>query len=161
MQIILTPNDIIQRCLWDRYQKYCIFRLSNAEIIKIIEENKPISMSEEDAYAIGLLKVIETDNLIHRFNESILDMLQIKSNVIDDDLYINKNVAMKDVLNFMKKFPEQYNAPFNYKQALVELIDYINTYEEKLSKLELTTVNIRERQFTYFKSKDVKKALTL
>lgn len=161
MQIILTPSDIIQRCVWDKYVNYCIFKLSKEDITKIIIDNKPISMSEEDAYAIGLLKIIETDNLVHRFNETILDMLQIKSNVIDDELYINKTATLKEVTNYMKKFPEHYKAPFNYKQSMIELVNYIKIFEDKISNIEIVNVKIRERQFTYFRSKDVKKCLVL
>lgn len=161
MQIIITPHDIIQRCIWDRYKKFCLYNNTEDEIEKIVNENKPISLSEEDAYAIGLLKIIETDNLVHRFNENILDSLQIKSNVIKDELYINKNTILKDVTNYLNKFPDYYKAPFNYKQSLDELKIYIKNIEDKLGSLETTNVKQRDRIFVYFKSKDIKKSLTL
>jgi len=161
MQIIITPNDIIQRCLWDKYKKFCLYNNDEEEIKKIVEDNKPISLSEEDAFAIGLLKVIETDNLIHRFNENVLDSLQIKSNVIKDELYINKNTILKDVTTYMNKFPEYYKAPFNYRQGIDDLIIYIKNIEKKLNNIETTNVKQREKIFIYFKSKDIKKCLTL
>ena len=67
MQIIISPNDIIQRCLWDKYKKFCLHEKDEKEIEKIIESNKPVSLNENDAYVIGLLKVIETDNLRRDF----------------------------------------------------------------------------------------------
>ena len=161
MQIIITPNDIIQRCLWDKYKKFCLYNNDEEEIKKIVEDNKPISLSEEDAFAIGLLKVIETDNLIHRFNENVLDSLQIKINRIKDEQFINKNTILKDVTTYMNKFPEYYKAPFNYRQGIDDLIIYIKNIEKKLNNIETTNVKQREKIFIYFKSKDIKKCLTL
>ena len=161
MQIIITPNDIIQRCLWDKYKKYVLHDLKEEDIQKLVEDNKPISLSENDAYAIGLLKIIETDNLVHRFNENILDALQIKSNIIKDELYINKNVILKEISTYMEKFPKYYKAPFNYKESLIELEKYTNIIQEAVSDLEITNVKNREKIFLYYMSKDVRKCLKL
>jgi hypothetical protein len=57
MQIIVTPNDIIQRCLWDKYKRFCLHDNNEEEIKNIVEANKPVSLSENDAYVIGLLKI--------------------------------------------------------------------------------------------------------
>lgn len=161
MQIIITPNDIIQRCLWDKYKKFCLYKNTEDEIKKLVEDNKPVSLSEEDSYAIGLLKVIETDNLIHRFNENILESLQIKSNIIKDELYINKNTILKEITTYLNKFPDYYKSPFNYKQAIDDLEIYIENMLLKIEKLETTNVKQREKIFIYFKSKDIKKCLKL
>lgn len=161
MQIIITPNDIIQRCLWDKYKKYVLYDIKEAEVQKLVDENKPISLSEEDAYAIGLLKIIETDNLVHRFNENILDTLQIKSNIIKDELYINKTVITKEITSYMDKFPEYYKAPFNYKESLIELEKYIEKIQDSVLDLEITNVKNREKIFLYYMSKDIRKCLKL
>lgn len=161
MQIIITPNDIIQRCLWDKYKKFCLGDKSEDDIKIIVDENNPMTISEDDAYAIGLLKIIETDNLIHRFNENILDILQIKSNVIKDELYINKNVINRDIGNYLEKFPEYYKPPFNYIQSLSELKKYIKEIEEKLENIEIINVKNRDKIFMYYKSRDIRKCLKL
>ena len=161
MQIILTPNDIIQRCLWDKYKRYILYEKSEEEVKKIVEENKPFSISEEDAYAIGLLKVIETDNLIHRFNENILDTLQIKSNIIKDELYINKTTLTREVSTYMLKFPEYYKSPFNYKQAIDDLKHYIQKVEKNISEIEIINVKNKDKMFDYYRSKDVRKCLNM
>ena len=67
MTINIYPEDIVKRCLWDTYVYYVIGG-SDKEAEKILKENKEIAMSEQDALVIGLLKVIETDNLIFKFN---------------------------------------------------------------------------------------------
>lgn len=161
MQIIITPNDIIQRCLWDKYKKFCLGDKSDDDIKIIVNENNPMTISEDDAYAIGLLKIIETDNLIHRFNENVLDILQIKSNVIKDELYINKNVINRDIGNYLEKFPEYYKPPFNYIQSLSDLKKYIKEIEEKLENLEIINVKNRDKIFMYYKSRDIRKCLKL
>lgn len=161
MQIIVTPNDIIQRCLWDKYKRFIIYEKTEEDIKKVVDENKPFSLSEEDAYAIGLLRIIETDNLVHRFNENILDILQIKSNIIKDELYINRTTIIREISTYMLKFPDYYKAPFNYKQSIEELKIYIGEVEKKIAELEIINVKNKDKMFAYFRSKDIRKCLNL
>lgn len=161
MQIIVTPSDVIQRCLWDKYKRFCLHDKCEDDIKKMIDDNKPFHLNEEDAYAIGLLKIIETDNLVHRFNENILDSLQIKSNIIKDELYINKTTINKEISTYLEKFPDYYKAPFNYKQSILELKNYIQIIEEKMNNLEIVNVKQKEKIYVYYKSKDVRKCLSI
>lgn len=160
MQIIISPNDIIQRCLWDKYKKFCLHEKDEKEIEKIIDSNKPVSLNENDAYVIGLLKVIETDNFVHRFNEDILDYLQIKSSIINDELFINKSSIVKFIFNYLDKFPSYYKPTFNYKNGIDDLVKYINRIKENIEKLETTTIKNKDKLFTYYVSREVKKLLT-
>ena len=73
MKILITPEDIVKRCLWDNYVYYILD--SNKEAEKILLENKEIELTEKDAFVIGLLKVMETENLIHRFNMNVSEFL--------------------------------------------------------------------------------------
>ena len=161
MQIIVTPNDIIQRCLWDKYKKFCLYEKDEKEIEKIVENNKPISLSENDAYVIGLLKVIDTDNFIHRFNEDIIDYLQIKSSIVNDDLYINKASISKFVNTYLDKFPEYYKPNMNYKKGIDGLVDYITDIKLIMDDLESIPIKNKDKIFYYYMSKDIKKLLTL
>jgi hypothetical protein len=159
MQIIVTPNDIIQRCLWDKYKRFCLHGKTEDEVQKIVEANKPISLSEDDAYVIGLLKIIETDNLVHRFNEDVLDFLQIKSSIIKDDLYISKYAVNKFVSSYYDKFPDYYKPNMSYMKGLDDLRNYIKVIEDRIDDLETTTIKNRDKLFTYYMSKDIKKVL--
>lgn len=159
MQIIVTPNDIIQRCLWDKYKRFCLHDKNEDEIKNIVEANKPISLNENDAYVIGLLKIIETDNLVHRFNDDVFDFLQIKSSIIKDDLYISKYAINKFVSSYYDKFPSYYNPNPNYKKGLSELKEYLKIIEKRIDNLETTTIKNRDKLFTYYVAKDIKKVL--
>jgi len=159
MQIIVTPNDIIQRCLWDKYKRFCLHDNNEEEIKNIVDANKPVSLSENDAYVIGLLKIIETDNLVHRFNDDVFDFLQIKSSIIKDDLYISKYAINKFVSSYYDKFPSYYNPNASYSKGLVDLRAYIKVIEDRINKLETITIKNRDKLFTYFMAKDIKKVL--
>ena len=69
MKISVTPEDLVRRCLWDHYVYYIVG--SDKEAEKILKENVEFEVSEREALVIGLLKVIETDNLIHKYNTYI------------------------------------------------------------------------------------------
>ena len=161
MQIILTPNDIIQRCLWDKYKMFCLGTKTEEEIKEYVIKNDPIPISENDAYAIGLLKIIETNNLVHRFNENILDVLQIKSNIIKDELYISKSILTKEINQYYDRFPDYYNPPFNYKQSLVELKRYIEEIKNKIDNIDIVNVKQKEKIYVYYKSRDIRKCLVM
>lgn len=161
MQIIVTPNDIIQRCLWDKYKKFCLHDKEEKEVEKIVENNKPISLSENDAYVIGLLKVIDTDNYVHRFNEDIIDYLQIKSSIVNDDLYINKSSITKFVNTYLDKFPIYYKPSMSYKNGIDELVEYVTNIKGNIDGLETITIKNKDKLLSYYMSKDVKKLLTL
>lgn len=161
MQIIVTPNDIIQRCLWDKYKRFCLYEKDEKEIEKMVENNKPISLSENDAYVIGLLKVIDTDNFVHRFNEDIIDYLQIKSSIVNDDLYINKASISKFINIYLDKFPDYYKPNMNYKKGIDDLVDYVTDIKINMDKLEAIPIKNKDKVLYYYMSKDIKKLLTL
>jgi len=159
MQIIVTPNDVIQRCLWDKYKRFCLHDKNEDEIRNVVEANKPVSLNENDAFVIGLLKIIETDNLVHRFNEDVFEFLQIKSSIIKDDLYISKYAINKFVSSYYDKFPDYYEPNINYKTGLDDLRDYIKVIEDRIDNLETITIKNRDKLFAYYMAKDIKKVL--
>jgi hypothetical protein len=87
MKILISPEDIIKRGCWDSYVYYIVGSDKDAQ--EILKENKEFEISERDALIIGLLKVLETENLIHRFNNYIYELLVNKSSK-HEDLLIRK-----------------------------------------------------------------------
>ena len=88
MKILIYPEDIVKRCLWDSYTYYVVGSEKEAE--KILKENKEFELSERDAIVIGLLKVMETDNLIHRFNDYLTHFLTVRSLKDKEGIFIKK-----------------------------------------------------------------------
>jgi hypothetical protein len=161
MIITIKPEDIIKRCLWTDYRRFALKNLTEEEINEIIEKNEPTVISEDVAYVIGLLKCIETDNLIHRFNQYLLEDLQIKSNLYEDSLYINKNVINKDVLSFKYRFPEAYKTDKNYLLAIKDVVEYIDILKERMDTLTIKYIVNNEKTYECLNSNEIKKLLTL
>jgi len=103
MKIMITPHDIIERALWDDYQYYVLGNDANVE--KIIKENKEFEISEKDALVIGLTRCIETDNLVHRCNQFIEHLVAVRSTKYKDNFYLKKKILIDSLTKFDKKFP--------------------------------------------------------
>jgi hypothetical protein len=157
MQIKIYPDDLVKRCIWDSYVYYVIG--SEKEAQKILEENNEIELSERDALIIGLLKIIETDNLIHKFNTYIIEILANKSTSNDGKLYIRKKVLDTSIDKFMDKFPEYWNAPKSWSIVISKLKEYIDSIESDIKKLELYRVEDKNIVIDFYSSNSVKKLL--
>lgn len=160
MQILITPEDIIRRCLWLEYRRFCLeksARLSEDEIKKIIQENKPVALKEDDAYVIGLLKIVETPNLVHRLKEHMDDVLKIRSNIFNNKLFIIKSVALKEISTFVARFPESFKAPFEYKKGIEDLKVFSEKIYAEVDKLPTQQYPNGDKVYTYISSNDVKK----
>lgn len=160
MIITVTPEDIIKRCLWSDYKRFVLKKQTEEEIKQIIDENKPIVLSENDAYVIGLLKVIETDNLIHRFVVHMKDVINIKSNIFDKNVYLSVRIVENELDNFKKRFPEYWEANSVYEKSIFELGEFINNLKELVEELEVFEFKIKDRKVKYYQSKDIKKILS-
>lgn len=161
MIITLTPDDIIKRCLWSAYKKFSLIRegLSESDIEEVVKENKPISLSEEDAYVIGLLRVIETDNLVHRFDSHMIDILKIKSTIFNNEVYISVRLIEAEIDGFRKRFPSYWKPATNYVTAMSDLNDYLKKIEDVLPSLTIYEFKVKDKIVKYFLSKDVKKLI--
>lgn len=156
MIITIQPSDLIKRCLWNEYKVFCLVNKTEDEINEIIQEDKPFIMSEEDAYVVGLLKVVETDNLIHRFKVYIEDLLKVRSNLFDNKLYINRNIVLNDVKNFKNRFPESFKPGFEYRVAIDDLIEFVDIAYKRIDELEVYTKVLNDKNYVFVTSNDVK-----
>lgn len=140
MQITITPNDIIERCLWTEFRKFCLKDVKNSEIENIVKENKTLVISENDAYVIGLLKIVNTDNLVHRFKQHINELLDIRSIIFENGVYINKTILMRESLLFKDRFPVSYEPDISFRKSLQEMNDFINLTVKEFEKLEVIEI---------------------
>jgi hypothetical protein len=159
MQITLTPEQLIKRCVWDNYVYYVLG--SDKEAEKVLKENKKMDISERDALIIGLLKVIETDNLIHKFNTYIVEILTNKSihSPQKDVLLIRKKTFDTAVDKFLDKFPDYWEPTINWTNALKDLVECINDMKDELEKLEIHKIVDKNVTYEFYNSNNIKKLL--
>lgn len=159
MIITISIDDIIRRCLFSDYKRFVLKDKSEQEIQLLVKENKPIVLTENDGYAIGLLKVIETDNLIHRFTVHMKEMINIKSNIFDKNVYMSVKIVENELESFKKRFPDYWNADTVYEKSISDLITHIVQLQALIKTFEIFEFKIKDKKVRYFQSKDIKKMI--
>jgi hypothetical protein len=158
MTIKIHPEDIIKRCLWDHYVYY-ILGGSDKEAEKILKENAEIEVSEKDALVIGLLKVIETDNLIHKFNGYVMELLTNKSLKEKELLLVRKKAFDAAVDKFVDKFPDYWEPSTSYRNGLTDLVIYVENIKKDVEKLEVHKIVDKNVTYEFYNSNIVRKLL--
>ena len=158
MKILIHPLDIIRMCLWDNYVYYVVGTEKESE--KILKENKEFEISEKDALVIGLLKVIETDNLIHKFNTYIVDFLSNKSVNNNNQVLIRKKTLEIAIDKFLDKFPSYWIPEPNYEKGLKDLKVYVEEFKIKVEKIEIQKITDQFGTYEFLNSNNIKKLLT-
>lgn len=158
MQIKLHPEDLVRRCVWDSYVYYVLGSDKDAE--QLLKENKEFEISERDALVIGLLKVIETSNLIHKFNTYVVEFLTNKSINQGKDVLVRKKGLESAVDKFLDKFPDYWVPNTEYKKSLTELVDYIEIFKSGVEKIDIIKVTDQFGTHEYLNSNNVKKLLS-
>jgi hypothetical protein len=159
MQIKVYPEDLIKRCLWDSYVYYILGSEKEAE--KILKENKEMDITERDALIIGLLKVIETDNLIHKFNTYVIEILTNKSihSPQKDGLLIRKKTFDLAIDKFIDKFPDYWTPSATWTISLKDLVDYIANMKKDVEVLEIHKIVDKNVTYEFYNSNNIKKML--
>lgn len=160
MKIFITPEDIVERCLWDAFSYYIVG--SEKDSREILKENKEFEINERDALVIGLLKIIKTDNLIHKFNDYVNEFLVNKSTREKNMFLVRKNLFDNYIDKFFNKFPSYWMPRNNYVEAYNELVEYVDRFKEKLEKLEkleIKTIDYEEYTNEFYYSNRVRKLL--
>jgi hypothetical protein len=157
MKIQILPEELIKRCLWDSYVYYVLGTEKEGE--RILKENSEIELTEKDALIIGLLKVIETDNLIFKFNTYIVELLTNKSSKVNEYLLIRKKTMDSAVDKFLDKFPDYWTPNSLYIKALKDLVEYIDQFKVEVEKLEIHKVVDKNITYEFYNSATIKKML--
>ena len=157
MKIKILPEELVKRCLWDSYVYYVLGSEKEGE--RILKENNEIDLSEKESLIIGLLKVIETDNLIFKFNTYIVELLTNKSSKVNEYLLIRKKTMDSAVDKFLDKFPDYWTPNSFYIKALKELVEYIDTFKVEVEKLEIHKVVDKNITYEFYNSATIKKML--
>ena len=158
MTIKLHPEDIVRRCLWDHYVYY-ILGGSDKEAERLLKENEQIEISEKDALVIGLLKVIETDNLIHKFNGYVMELLTNKSIKEKEALLIRKKTFDAAVDKFVEKFPDYWEPNSLFRRGLEDLVLYVENIKKDVDCLEISKIVDKNVTYEFYNSNAVRKLL--
>ena len=157
MRILIKPEDIVKRCLWDSFAYYIVGSEKEAE--KLLKENAEFELTERDAIVIGLLKVMETDNLIHRFNDYLTHFLTVRS-IKDKELFlIRKKSVEVSIEKFLDKFPDYWTPSTVYSNSLKDLVDYIDNLKDEIEKLEIIKMTVQNVSYDFYNSNNIKKLL--
>ena len=157
MKIKIYPEDIVRMCLWDHYVYYIIGSEKEAE--KLLKENEEMELSERDALVIGLLKVIETDNLIHKFNTYVMEFLTNKSIKEKEYLLVRKKTFDLALDKFVDKFPDHWEPNSYWSKSLKELVEYVECMKVLIEKLEIHKIVDKNVTYEFYNSNNVKKLL--
>lgn len=157
MTIKIYPEDIVRMCLWDHYVYYIIGSEKEAE--KLLKENEEMELSERDALVIGLLKVIETDNLIHKFNTYVMEFLTNKSIKEKEYLLVRKKTFDLALDKFVDKFPDHWEPNSYWSKSLKELVEYVEGMKILIEKLEIHKIVDKNVTYEFYNSNNVKKLL--
>ena len=157
MTIKIYPEDIVRMCLWDNYVYYIVGSEKEAE--KILKENAEMEIPERDALVIGLLKIIETDNLIHKFNTYIMEFLTNKSIKHNDYTLVRKRTFDLSVDKFVDKFPDYWVPNSYWSNSLKDLVDYVEVMKVDIEKIEIHKVVDKNVTYEFYNSNNIKKLL--
>ena len=153
MTIKIYPEDIIKMCLWDNYVYYIVGSEKEAE--KILKENAEMEIPERDALVIGLLKIIETDNLIHKFNTYVMEFLTNKSIKHNDYTLVRKRTFDLSVDKFVDKFPDYWVPNSYWSNSLKDLVDYVEIMKVDIEKIEIHKVVDKNVTYEFYNSNNI------
>ena len=156
MKIIITPSDLIERFIWDKYDSFCLDGKTTNEVNKIIAENKEFEISEDDAFVIGLTNVIYTSEVVYKFKQFAKYILETKSFESETKYYINKGIVIQSMNEFKKKIPKNWKSSdvsFNYE--LLKIDELITKYEKAINLLP----SIMVQEWPCVKKGNVKKII--
>lgn len=157
MTIKIYPEDIVRMCLWDNYVYYIVGSEKEAE--KILKENVEMEIPERDALVIGLLKIIETNNLIHKFNTYVVEFLTNKSIKHNDYTLVRKRTFDLSIDKFVDKFPDYWEPNSYWSNSLKDLVDYVEVMKVDIEKIEIHKVVDKNVTYEFYNSNNIKKLL--
>ena len=158
MQIKIYPEELVKCGVWDSYTYYILGDEKKSQ--KVLEDNLEFELSDKDALIIGLLKVIETSNLIHRFNQFITDYLNIKSQRQGKLLLVRKKGILGVTDKFLNKYPDYWVPNAEYEKGLIELVSYLNDFKDEIENLEIHKVTDQFGTHDFINSAHVNKILS-
>ena len=102
---------------------------------------------------------METDNLIHRFNDYLTHFLNVRSIKDKENFLIKKKSLEVSIEKFLDKFPDYWKPDTKYSNSIKDLIVYINGLKEKIEKIDIVKMTIQNINYEFYNANAVKKLL--
>ena len=134
MKIYIKPTEIIELSLWDDYYQY--IHPKDVSVEEFLNNNEEFEIDSKDALVMGLLKTVKTNNLVHRMNQHIQHLMQVRSITHNTRFCLKKKVFVDYVNSYRKKFPKEWTPSLAYESSLVEVFDYIDELLVSIEKLK-------------------------
>lgn len=160
MNIRIYPSDIVEYCLWDKFVYY-VLNSDSKKAERMLKDDIEFDITEQDAYIIGLTRVVKTTNLIHKFNIYIIECLTNKF-IKDGDkiLYIKKKLLESIIDTFISKFPIYWESKnVLWDNSIKECFNYIEKFKKDLLKLDIHIINDKNNDIEYYNVAQIKKLL--
>jgi len=146
MEIKLRYSDLIERMVWDKYRYFILDGMTKEEVDELIQKNEEFIINEKDAYVIGLLNTLYTEEVVYKYKQHLREIIENKSFNYDDvdnkvRKYITRKILLTNANKFKNKIPSSYtskNNEFNKQKDM--LIDVNNFFIEEVKKLEYTII---------------------
>lgn len=151
MTITLKPSDMITRFIWDKYQHFCLDDKTSTEIAQIIEDDELFTISEKDAFVIGLTNVLYTPEVVYKLKQFLLEILSNKSFDYDEDVdtdnkirsrsYINKQILIYSISSFKNKIPKNWSYnDIEFNMGLEQLPTIYDDFIEAVENLDVLSI---------------------
>ena len=157
MRIITKPSELVEMCVWDDYTYYCLDK--SKDPVELLKNDEEFEINQEDALVCGILKIIETNNIPHKFNEYVNHFLSVRSTKVENSFMIRKSILLNHVEKFKKKFPPEYEPSIMFKQPISETLTYCDEILSKLEELDIKKVTDNMGTHEFLLSSAVKKQL--
>jgi hypothetical protein len=102
---------------------------------------------------------METDNLIHSFNDYMIHFLTVKSIKEKDDILVRKKSLETAIEKFLDKFPTYWTPDTIWRRSLEDLKGYIEQFRSKVEKVEVIKMTIQNINYEFYTSNSIKKLL--
>jgi ribosomal protein L19 len=157
MKLTITPSELVEMCVWDDYSYYCLDK--KVDPLALLEANEEFTIEQNDALVCGILKIIENNNIPHKFNEYVGHFLSVRSSKVEKSFMIRKSILLSHIEKFSKKFPPEFKPSIIYKKPIESALRYAAEVFNNIDNLKVTKVTDNMGTHEFILSSAVKKQL--
>lgn len=146
MEIKLRYSDLVERLVWDKYRYFVLDGMNKEDVDKLIEGNEEFIINEKNAFVIGLLNTMYTEEVVYKYKQYLREIIENKSFNYDDvdkkvRKYITRKILLTNAVKFKNKIPKVYQSKNNeFNKQVEQLNAVIEFFVSEVKKLEYTII---------------------